>query len=707
MPNSSAPDATSSPAAPSALRDRILIFFPPEVRHAQTIGELATHFDAIAMAEDLESRLEALVTVVEWSRQTGTGSDGAPDRSRLQMFLQVMEGVPEVRVRVQDTFAEILTETEGVNLFGETGIPSDRGFIAELSDRVVARVLPEPNDEHDLARLVTRLYSTPESVTRLAALPAEFFHRLIVLFAPLERTDTWVPLQAAFADGFRLLAVRIEAEGLSGKLRARSHPVPVTRSAFHRLARESDRLMDAWREGQPLAEGVAAWRSGAADVRGEMAEISRRLDTEGVSVDIVYGLEVMARSLSRMEHMLEVVMAPPGLERGEAVHRMLVELVEAAHKDRSIRYLLRTNMQLLQRKIVDRSGKTGEHYVAHNSSEYRAIWFAAAGGGLLTVLTAAIKLKVTHAGLPLFLEGLLAGLNYAVSFMFLHHLHLVLATKQPAMTAATLATLLRNRERTTRLDSVVEFTVHIVRSQIAAATANVVFVFLGAMLFSYLWSLALGRNYLGADEAQHVFETLSPVNSGTIFYAALTGVILWMAAMIGGWLDNWSVYHRLPQAIADHRLGRRLGRRKMARAAGVVSRNMAGWGTNISLGFLLGMAPVFGVFLGLPIDVRHVTLSSGMLAFGASGLDDWFTRAWFFWALAGVATMFVLNLSVSFLLSLYTASRAYDLGGREVGVLGARLARRLLEAPLDFIVPGKIGKGASGSSASSSDAGKR
>ena len=135
---------------------------------------------------------------------------------------------------------------------------------------------------------------------------------------------------------------------------------------------------------------------------------------------------------------------------------------------------------------------------------------------------------------------------------------------------------------------------------------------------AYLWRLALGRNYLGGKEAQHVFETLSPVNSGTVFYAALTGVILWMAAMIGGWFDNWAVYHRLPQAIADHRLGERFGRKHMARAAGIVSRNMAGWGTNISLGFLLGLAPVFGVFLGLPIDVRHVTLSSGMLAFACA-----------------------------------------------------------------------------------------
>jgi len=388
-----------------------------------------------------------------------------------------------------------------------------------------------------------------------------------------------------------------------------------------------------------------------------------------------------------MESMLNVIEIAPGTGRNEPMHRLLAELIVAAHDDRSIRHLIRGNMQMLQRKIVDRSGKTGEHYVAHSRREYRFIWLAAAGGGLLTVLTAAIKLKVTHSGLPLFIEGLLAGLNYAVSFMLLHHLHLILATKQPAMTAATLARLLRSRDRTARMDRMVEFTVQICRSQFAAAIANVTVVFLGAFLFNFLWHLALGRNYLGEKEAQYVFQTLSPVNSGTVFYAALTGVILWMAAMIGGWMDNWAVYHRLPQAIADHRLGERFGRKRMVRAAGIVSRNMSGWATNISLGFLLGLTPVMGQFLGLPIDVRHVTLSSGMLAFAGAGLRGWFTTGWFFWAVAGVATMFVLNLSVSFFLSLYTAARAYSLARKELAVLGARLLRRFVQHPLDFVLP--------------------
>jgi site-specific recombinase len=677
------------PEIPANLREQVIAFFQSEAGSDHDAVELADRFAAIAAAGNLPDRLDALVRLIEWTRaaDVDAGKDVPPVRSNLLKFVQVIESVAAARRSVQDTFAEILSETEGVNLFSDTGIPSDRGFLAEFAERITRRLLPQPSDEHDLSRLVARLYSNRDAVERLRTLVPEAFHRLVEPLTPPERPEMWAPLRTAFTDGFRLLASRVEAQGLSAKLRARSHRSTVANSPFHRIARTSHALMDAWKAGEDVAALSRSWRWQSAECREEIAEITRRLESEGVSVDIVYGIEVLERCLARMETMLEFIESPQGAARSAALHRLLVGLIVAAHEDRSVRHLIRIDLHLLQRKIVDRSGKTGEHYVARNLREYRHIWFAAAGGGLLTALTAAVKLKVAHAGLPLFVEGMLAGLNYAVSFTLLHHFHLMLATKQPAMTAATLATLLRGRNRTEHLDRMVEFTVRICSSQFAAAVANVIFVFLGAFVFSYLWQLALGRDFLVVKEAQYVFQTLSPVNSGTVFYAALTGVILWLAAMIGGWFDNWAVYHRLPQAIADHRLGQRLGRKRMARVAGIVSRNMAGWGTNISLGFLLGLTPVFGMFLGLPLDVRHVTLSSGMLAFACASLDGWFTTGWFFWALSGVATMFVLNLSVSFFLSLYTAARAYELERRELVVLGMRLLRRLTSSPMDFVLP--------------------
>jgi site-specific recombinase len=49
--------------------------------------------------------------------------------------------------------------------------------------------------------------------------------------------------------------------------------------------------------------------------------------------------------------------------------------------------------------------------------------------------------------------------------------------------------------------------------------------------------------------------------------------------------------------------------------------------------------------------------------------------------------MFVLNLSVSFLLALVSAGRAYDLGARDSSQLLQGLGRRFRQTPLDFFVP--------------------
>ena len=65
-----------------------------------------------------------------------------------------------------------------------------------------------------------------------------------------------------------------------------------------------------------------------------------------------------------------------------AVHTLLSRLEEGNLDDKRISSLLRENLNLLARKVVDRTGDTGEHYIATSRAEYRWMWRAAIGGGL-------------------------------------------------------------------------------------------------------------------------------------------------------------------------------------------------------------------------------------------------------------------------------------------------------------------------------------
>src|SRR5262249_45181511 len=163
-----------------------------------------------------------------------------------------------------------------------------------------------------------------------------------------------------FADGFRLLALRVQSQGLSPKLRRRSRPSAATDSPFYRIAAASEALVERWYAGVPPAE-ADAWRRECGLCREELAEIHQQLEGEGVSTDVVFGLEVVERCLARMTAMVEVMIAPGGASRVEALRRVIVALARSANDDRSVVHLIRWNTHLLQRRIVERSGRAGEH----------------------------------------------------------------------------------------------------------------------------------------------------------------------------------------------------------------------------------------------------------------------------------------------------------------------------------------------------------
>src|SRR5690606_25524957 len=342
------------------------------------------------------------------------------------------------------------------NLFGETGIPGRRGFTGELIDRMLAYVLPAPRDDHDAARLLRRLFPRDRDVEWLASLSPQRFEQLASLFFqenPLAHTGAG-SLVDAFADGFRLLAARVLAEGLDDRLRARMPRAPVVDSPFLRLNRATDEVLAAWRSGGDLETAASLWRAERAGCRALVAEVQRRLQSEGTSVDIVFALEVIDRCLTRMSLMLEVIESAPGAARVEAVHRLIVLLVDGAHEDRRVGELVRWNLRLLGRRLVDRSGDTREPYVATTRDEYRGIWRAAALGGLVTAMVAAVAMLGRDLGLAPFQSGLLAGGVFAVGFLALQAANLALAARQPPLVAATLASMLRGRRDRERLDEI-------------------------------------------------------------------------------------------------------------------------------------------------------------------------------------------------------------------------------------------------------------
>jgi site-specific recombinase len=299
-----------------------------------------------------------------------------------------------------------------------------------------------------------------------------------------------------------------------------------------------------------------------------------------------------------------------------------------------------------------------------------------------------MKMRIVEAHWPPFFDWTMEGTNYAVSFIVLQQLHLALATKQPSVTAATFAGIVRTTGGRTRLEHLAEFISRITRSQVASAAGNLLAVGFGCLIFARLWALVFERPFLEVPSAAHVYETLNPLASGTMIYAALTGVILWVAALAGGWFENFATFNRVPEAIAQHPLGRRVGHERMQKLADTVDANLSGWTTCIVLGYLLGFVPALGQFFGIPLDVRHVTLSTGTLVLAAASFGrEWLYRGWFIHTLLGIAVTFVLNLGVSFSIAASVALKAYGVSKQEQLLLLRYTAVSFLRSPRRFLIP--------------------
>ena len=670
-------------------RDLVLSFFPPEERAGADVLPLAELINRFLSAADLHSQLNALVDLKEWTTKSGWSR---LDRrgSRLETFLMLMETQSELRIRFQQVIRQILPQIHSVESFAEAGLHPRESFWSEVVRRLTQRILPSARDESDLSGFALRLYPTSIAMERRLQLADETFERLARTLCPIDDETAWVRQMDDLRQSFQLLAVHIAGIGLSPDLRARSHACHIENSPFYKLQQSTEDLLHV----ADTSSTLETWRTQVQRVRDEMEYVHLRMEDTGVSTSLVFDMQTIERALSRMECVAVVLFIAEPDQHIKAVKFLLDNVMFSRSEDLSIRALFRDNTSLLARKVVERTGKTGEHYIANTPSEYREIWKASLGGGLLTVLTAAIKMRIVGAHFPPFVEGIAAGTNYAVSFILLQHLHLALATKQPSVTAATFAGIVRTTHGQERLKRLAEFISRISRSQLASAAGNLIAVSFGCVLFAWLWAHIFSRPYLEVPSAEHVYKTLDPLASGTMVYAILTGIILWISALAGGWFENYATFNHIPAAIAQHPLGRRIGQSRMKRLADFVDANVSGWVTCIVLGYLLGFTPAVGEFFGIPLDVRHVTLNTGTLALAAASFGrDWLYRGWFVYTLYGIAVTFVLNLGVSFSIAASVGMKAYGVSRAERLELMTYTLKSFFKSPRQFFLPPRNGPG--------------
>jgi site-specific recombinase len=694
QPAATARGATAPPAPPP--------FAPPGQLGYDVGGKAVKRLEprliVLDAATTLAESVDALVGLGRWLGEGGDSfdaveRDGGVSESgrtrRLRLLIGALAASPGRRQAFARAVTQVLDHSSGLELFAHTGLPSERGFLGEIVDRLTAFLLPSPRDDAHLGAVLSRLLPSGRDAAWLASVPPPVLLQLIEM-AGLGPA-AFRKVRRAALEAVTLLGTRVSAIGLSREILSRARPEELGRSPFLRLSRVCDGFADSVAAAPAeLDARAAACRVHVEECRAVVELVKSSLEATGVSVEVVYQLNVMEKALRRIDELLEVA-APADGGAGAAAVRLVGALLAAQQRERRVREILRDNLQLLARKVVERAGVTGEHYITADRKSWFAMLRSAAGGGLLTAGTILVKFLLALVSLPLFLQGVTASLNYSLSFIVMQLFHFTLATKQPAMTAAALAHGIELDSRAGGgFAAITELIARITRSQLAAALGNLGAVIPAAIGLDLAWQFGFGHHILSEATAHYVIGSLDPFGTLTVVYAAYTGVLLWIASVCAGWVDNWSVYHRLPEAMEQHKQRKVAGERAMGVVGRFLTRNLSGLTGNIALGTFLGMSAAFGKFFGVPIDVRHVTLSTGSLAIAAAAIGpEVFYSAAFYKACLGIVLIGLLNFGVSFALALSVAFRARGIGVRERFGLGRALVHRWRQGRRDFFLPPK------------------
>lgn len=647
-----------------------------------------------------------LVRLLEWLRRAPVDAEERITPTpvlRLKHLLGVLDRNAEHQARVAALLHRFWREVDSAGLLADFGFAPRMDLWGELGRRIRARVLPLTPDTSDLGELFALLFPGGGDAQWLRALDDATLERLRPFVeapseagaaadaepaAPNTRRDWRLP----FLDAIMFLASAVRAAGFSPALRPRMSPELLADRPFRQLAQvaEQVRAHAEARDPANTDDGAllreAQYLRALLDVcRAAADSVHEHLETHGVSVDVVFEVDQLRERTHRIELLLNCVISPAP---ARDVLNLIVDLVQTAEAQRSLRALLSRHYSLLARKVAERSAETGEHYITRDRGEYRQMLLAALGGGLVLAGTTLLKFLIAALALSAFWGGFWAGVNYAASFVLVQLLHFTVATKQPAMTAPAMAEKLGDVASDNAVEGFVDEVTNLIRSQAAGIFGNLFAVAPAVLAVQLACQAAFGAPLIGHHDAMHVLESLTLLGP-TALFAAFTGVLLFASSIIGGWVENWFVWHRLDSAIAwNPRIVARLGAARARRWAAYWRAHISGFASNISLGLMLGVVPVVALFFGLPIEVRHVTLSTGQIA-AALGTEGFAVlhRGAFWWCVAAIPVTAALNLGVSFVLAFRVALRSRGIRLADRSRIYRAVRARLWRHPLSFVVP--------------------
>lgn len=657
---------------------------------------LADFFKGSQFWRDEKNNLEPLIELIQLIRPLKVKNLQTVDLSELISFLKENQ---TCRKELSVYLKEILKNRKFNKIFSDAAILRDVDFIFEVKKRILAKILPYQPQKDTLEYVLNQVFYLATDSVWVSKIP---MNQLEELYDLLEFESMYENVEPNSTLSEVLIAMHLITQRISGRAMETDviKMVPEfddLESPFSAFEKELFLIEDEIRNSEK--HYIATDDLSLAQVFvllnhcEEFVEKAFRNSSKyGISLRVNQNLLKIKQQLERLRFLISLLNVETEADKKNKGIVMALQLIQFNCYKNNVRQFIAQSIQLISYEITQHTAKTGEKYITESRNEYFKMFWNALGGGLIVGVLCIIKVMLSKADTSIFGHAFLYSMNYAFGFIAIYILGFTLATKQPAMTASALIKALEEGEskqgkRTEKYNAFAILFARVFRSQFIAFVGNVIMAFPVSLFGIWLIDYAFDYN-IAATKWEKLITDISPIHSMAIFHAAIAGVFLFLSGIISGSVANRDKHNQVYFRIAEHPLLKKsFGKKRTLKLSAWYEKKWAGIISNFWFGVFMGSTSSIGLFLGLNLDVRHITFVSGNLALGLYGANYEISNSMLFWGIFGIGVIGLVNFMVSFSLSLGLAFRSRAIPLLELRFVTASIWNHFKSKPFSFFFP--------------------
>ena len=614
-------------------------------------------------------------------------------RTNFEVFLAYLKNNEEIKNNFRDYLFILFSNKSFAKALTDANILSENAFFPELKKRISYKFLPPVEDENTISYIISKVLFNPKSdsdyIKNIKPEDGSEFFKLM----EIEKISTLPKVKKELLISANILALRSVGNALEAGITKMVPEYKNFDNPFVALQSELDSLIGRFKKDKDLQID-----SKDVDYKQIKIYLQQCLDFVdkafknackfGISSKINQSLLKIRQQLRRIQDIIPILVVDTEEDILTNSKNLVSNTLKYNSHRNNIRELIDDSTRLISHLITSHTAETGTHYIATSPKEYLKMFWKASGGGIIVGFLCIFKMMMSYSHGSEFSHAVLYSLNYAFGFIIIYLLGFTLATKQPAMTAATMAKVLSDESSSEKnYKEFANLVAKLSRTQFIAFVGNVLWSFPVALAIIYGMDWFLEKNFAVA-KADKLLKDLNPIESKAILHACIAGFFLFISGIISGNISNSSIFNQIPERISQSPfLNQVIGAKNSKKLSNFYTKHWAGIISNFWFGIFLGVIAPLGVFLGLDLDIRHITFSAGnfALALYGKGFDiDTYT---FTISLVTIFLIGAFNFIVSFGLSMLLAFRSRKVNFGELTIIYKTILKYFIKNPLRFFIP--------------------